>query len=152
MHYRTLRLVASTLILCGGVTANASRNGVAAHQEITLPLQLPVCGYRVNSAHFNTCTCGRYADEVVEFARRSEEPLLVVIDGYGWSTESPGIEVKRAASAHFYFVHERGFDPGKIVLRWHRLETAPGQEYCEGMRISVIRRGTPLPTIELSVQ
>jgi hypothetical protein len=84
----------------------------------------------------------RYLDTAIDYLQHTTDPGILLIDGFGGASESPGAEVTRALGAWRYAVDTKGLYPGRVALRWTRFTMRPQG----ALRITVIRPGVRWPT------
>jgi hypothetical protein len=89
--------------------------------------------------------CKAILEAVADQVRHSPSPVYVVVDGYAYRDERPGVEVARADWARTYLVKEKGLDPGQVVMRWIRLDEGFPSAALGTTYVMVIQRGTPVP-------
>ena len=109
------------------------------------PTASGLCSYYRNTARFDTCWCGLLAEAAALEVRGASTPMMILVDGGATSNERPGIEVKRVELVRNYLVQHIGVDPGRIVLRWKRLDRLGIGRYGGSVRILVIKPGQSIP-------
>ena len=89
--------------------------------------------------------CKAILEAVTDQVRHSPSPVYVVVDGYAYRDERPGVEVARADWARRYLIEEKGLGPGQVVMRWTRLDEDYPSAALGTTYFMVVQRGTSVP-------